>query len=66
MTVREGTVDSGGVKLHYLDWGGDGPPLIVLRATGFLAKLWQPMAEQLASRYRVAAYDQRRPAEVRN
>jgi pimeloyl-ACP methyl ester carboxylesterase len=59
MTVGEGTVDSGGVKLHYLDWGTDGPPLILIHATGFLARLWQPIAEQLASRYRVIAYDQR-------
>ena len=59
MTVQEGTVDSGGVKLHYLDWGGTGPPLILLHATGFLAKLWQPIAEQLTDRYRVVAYDQR-------
>jgi len=59
MTVREGTVDSGGVKLHYLDWGGDGPPLILLHATGFLARLWQPIAEQLTERFRIVAYDQR-------
>ncbi len=59
MTVREGTVDSGGVGLHYLDWGGDGPPLILLHATGFLARLWAPIAEQLTDRFRVIAYDQR-------
>jgi pimeloyl-ACP methyl ester carboxylesterase len=59
MTVREGTVDSGGVKLHYLDWGGDGSPLVLLHATGFHSWLWDPIATQLTDRYRVVAYDQR-------
>jgi lipase len=59
MPVREGTVDSDGVAIHYLDWGGDGPPLILIHATGFLAALWRPIAERLCSRFRVVAYDQR-------
>lgn len=59
MTVREGTVDSGGVSLHYLDWGGEGPPLILLHATGFHSWLWDPIATQLTHRFRVVAYDQR-------
>jgi lipase len=59
MPVREGAVDSDGVAIHYLDWGGDGPPLILIHATGFLAALWRPIAERLSSRFRVVAYDQR-------
>jgi pimeloyl-ACP methyl ester carboxylesterase len=59
MPVREGAVDSGGVAIHYLDWGGGGPPLVLVHATGFLAALWRPIAEQLSARFRVVAFDQR-------
>ena len=59
MSVREGTIDSDGTAIHYLDWGGDGPPLILIHATGFLAALWRPIAERLAGRFRVVAIDQR-------
>jgi len=57
--VRDGSFESDGVRLHYLDWGGDGPPLILIHATGFLAALWRPIAERLAGRFRVVAVDQR-------
>ena len=59
MTVREGNFESNGVALHYLDWGGGGPPLILIHATGFLAALWRPTAELLARQFRVVAIDQR-------
>ncbi len=66
MTVREGAFDSHGVSIHYLDWGPptrnsavDAPPLILIHATGFLAALWSPIAEQLSSTFRVVAMDQR-------
>jgi pimeloyl-ACP methyl ester carboxylesterase len=59
MTPREGTVDSGGVRVHYVDYGGDGPPLVFVHATGFLGVLWRPIAEELSSRFRVIAHDQR-------
>lgn len=59
MPAREGAVDSDGVAIHHLDYGGDGPPLVLVHATGFLAALWRPVAERLASRFRVVAYDQR-------
>jgi pimeloyl-ACP methyl ester carboxylesterase len=42
------------IRLHYLSWqAGSGghiglPPLIMVHATGFLARLWQPVAEHLA------------------
>lgn len=52
-----------GVRLHWLRWeaeGGDArPPVLLLHATGFLARLWQPVAEALASRYTVWAVDTR-------
>ena len=63
MTVREGAFDSHGVSIHYLDWGppadAGAPPLILIHATGFLAALWRPIAEQLSNGFRVVAMDQR-------
>ncbi len=66
MEVREGAFDSHGVSIRYLDWGppagrptAEAPPLILIHATGFLAALWSPIAEQLSSTFRVVAMDQR-------
>ena len=59
MTPTSGHVDTPDVRLHYLDWGGDGPPLLLVHATGFHAWLWQPYAEALRGRFRVVALDQR-------
>jgi pimeloyl-ACP methyl ester carboxylesterase len=47
------------VRLHYLDFGGDGPPLVLLHATGFHAWLWEPYARRLVRRFHVVAPDQR-------
>ncbi len=49
-----------GLNLHYLDWGGaDRPPALLLHGTGFLAAVWEPIAEALSPRYHVLAPDQR-------
>ncbi|MDP3769202.1 MAG: alpha/beta hydrolase [Dehalococcoidia bacterium] len=57
--MREGFVEGDGATIHYLDWAGDGRPLLLLHATGFLSALWRPIADRLAGRYRVVAVDQR-------
>ena len=65
MPAQQGSFDSDGTMIRYLDWGpsdpGDavGPPLILIHATGFLAALWRPIAERLSARFRVVALDQR-------
>jgi pimeloyl-ACP methyl ester carboxylesterase len=52
--------DLGGLRVHHLRWGGDGPPILLNHATGFLAALWQPVAERLAAAgYAVYAADAR-------
>jgi lipase len=59
------SADGRSIRLHYLLWRSatEGhasfPPLVLLHATGFLARLWQPVAEALASRFDVYAYDTR-------
>ena len=47
------------LRLHYLDFGGDGPPLLFLHATGFHAWVWAPYAEHFRATHRVLALDQR-------
>jgi pimeloyl-ACP methyl ester carboxylesterase len=48
-----------GLRLHCLDWGGDGPPIIVLHATGLLGRIYRPFAEALTALGHVYSYDQR-------
>ena len=45
----------GDTAIQYLDWGGEGPPLVLLHATGFLPWLWHPIARALAADYHVIA-----------
>jgi pimeloyl-ACP methyl ester carboxylesterase len=52
-------VQVGDLRLHWLDFGGDGPPLVFLHATGFHAWLWLPYVRRLARRFRTIAVDQR-------
>ena len=47
------------IKLHTLDWGGDGPPIVILHATGFLGRIYRPLAERLCAIGHVYSYDQR-------
>ena len=56
---RGGDVSVNGLKLHYLDWGGDGRPIVILHATGFLGRIYRPIAEALTAIGHVYSYDQR-------
>ncbi len=38
------------IRLHALKWDGVGMPVILLHGTGLLARLWEPMARDLARR----------------
>jgi pimeloyl-ACP methyl ester carboxylesterase len=48
-----------GVRLHYLDWGGQSRPLILLHGLASSARIWDFTAPLLANRFRVLALDQR-------
>ena len=49
-----------GLRIHYLDWGGSGQPVVLIHATGLVGWVWQPLAEALhRAGYRPIAYDQR-------
>ncbi len=52
-------VNVNGITLHTLDWGGAGEPIVVLHATGFLGRMYRPLAERLRAIGHVYSYDQR-------
>jgi pimeloyl-ACP methyl ester carboxylesterase len=47
------------VTIHYLDWGGTGPPLVLLTGQGDNAHVFDDLAPRLAPRYRVIALTRR-------
>jgi esterase len=57
--VASRRLDIGGLSLHYLDWGGDGPPLVMLHGLIGHARTWDHTAAALSDRYRVLVPDQR-------
>ena len=52
-------VEVNGVRLHTLDWGGAGEPIVVLHATGFIGRIYRPIIERLCTIGHVFSYDQR-------
>ncbi len=52
-------VDVDGLRLHYLDWGGSAPPLVMLHGFSGHAHTWDRTAAVLSNQYRVLALDQR-------
>jgi len=57
---REGFVDVGTVRLHYVDWGHtDQPPVLFLHGGSAHARWWDFVVNPLADRYRCIALDLR-------
>jgi pimeloyl-ACP methyl ester carboxylesterase len=48
-----------GVRLHYLDWGGAGPPLVLIPGFGDTPHCFDDLAPSLRDRHRVLAYARR-------
>lgn len=62
MTPESSFIRANGLQFHCLRWKTNGQrgPVILNHATGFLAALWQPIAERLASAgYEAIGYDAR-------
>jgi lipase len=55
----DGDAQVNGLRLHYLDWGGEGTPIVIVHATGFLGRVYRPIALALRSTGHVFSYDQR-------
>lgn len=56
---KEAFVKTDNVKLQYLDWGGDGQVLILICGAGDTPFLFENLAEQLSSHFRVIGYSRR-------
>lgn len=52
-------VNVNGIRLHYLDWGGNGPTLIFLTGMGSSAHIYGKFAPRFADRFRVLALTRR-------
>jgi pimeloyl-ACP methyl ester carboxylesterase len=55
----ERDIQANGLRLHYLDWGGAGPPIVLLHGLRDQAHEWDPIAPALTPLGRVLALDQR-------
>ncbi len=49
------TQSIGDADIRYLYYGGDGPVIVFMHATGFIPWLWHPIAREFAGRYQVIA-----------
>lgn len=56
---KSGSIEVNGVRLHTLDWGGADNPIVILHATGFLGRIYAPIASALTRIGHVYSYDQR-------
>jgi pimeloyl-ACP methyl ester carboxylesterase len=52
-------VQVNGVRLHYLEWPSDSPPLLIIHGNGHSGGVFAPLAERLAGEFRVFALDLR-------
>jgi pimeloyl-ACP methyl ester carboxylesterase len=56
---KEGYIQSDAVKIHYLDWGGMGQPLVLIHGLGDTPFIFQDLASLLKSSFRIIAYSRR-------
>ncbi len=56
---RSGFVAANGLSLHYLDWGGDGEPLLLLAGLFGSAHAFDELAPRLTGTFRVVALTRR-------
>jgi pimeloyl-ACP methyl ester carboxylesterase len=67
---RSLTVEHEGLRIAALDWGGDGPPLLLQHPNGFCAGFFDPLARELRGEFRPIGVDVRghgasdRPADL--
>ncbi|MFF9011166.1 alpha/beta fold hydrolase [Streptomyces goshikiensis] len=59
MTWTDRTVVREGVRISCRDWGGSGPPVVLLHGLAGHAGEWDTLARNLSRHYRIVAVDQR-------
>ncbi|HLF79212.1 MAG TPA: alpha/beta hydrolase [Dehalococcoidia bacterium] len=52
-------IEVNGVRLHYLEWENDGPPLLILHGNSHSGGVFAPLAERLAPGFHVFSLDLR-------
>ncbi len=57
--LTENFFDSDGIRLHYIDFGGQGRPLVLLAGLGGTAHIYRSLAPRLTPRFRVVALTRR-------
>ncbi|WP_160823094.1 alpha/beta fold hydrolase [Actinomadura sp. J1-007] len=50
-------VSADGIRTRYSSWGVNGPPIVLVHGAAESSDTWAPVAERLAARYRVYAFD---------
>ena len=56
---RSAFADGDGVRLNYLDWGGSGPPLVMIHGIANSPHIFDDLAPLLRDHFRVLAYSRR-------
>lgn len=59
ITAKDGYMSVNGIRIHYLEWGLSGLPIILLHGMSDDAKTWKDLAPMLACDYHVYAPDRR-------
>lgn len=59
MNPKSRFIHANDITLHLLDWGNNGPPLLLAHSTFLCARSWAPMVASLADRFHVMALDLR-------
>jgi pimeloyl-ACP methyl ester carboxylesterase len=52
-------IDHDGIKLHAVDWGGDGPPIVLIHGSRRTSRSWSAVARRIRDQFRVIALDMR-------
>lgn len=55
----DGFVDVDGLRIHYVDWGGSGKPLVMVHGLDRVARTFDHLAVRFSPAYRVIAIDMR-------
>lgn len=56
---KENFIQTDRIKLHYLDWGDSGQPLVLLHAWGDSPYIFEDIANSLKKNFRIIAYSKR-------
>ena len=59
MSYTSEFVESNGIRLHYLHWASDGPPVVIVHGNTHCGGVYAPLAEKLAPEFSVYAMDLR-------